>query len=183
MSAAGALLVRPSTAYRDDYLAAVREHQAEGRYLDARYVASDVERLERDFAGFVNDVLKLETPSRFATSVGRVPEAFYWLVDGDRFVGQISYRWFSERDPGLRESGHVGYDIRPSLQRRGYGTRILALMLVELRRRHVSPVYVNCNEDNEASRRVIERNGGTYVESITVPGQAVLRRRYKIDVR
>jgi predicted acetyltransferase len=183
MSAADAVLVRPSEGYRDGYIAAVREHQLEGRYLDARYVASDVERLERDFAGFVNEVLRLETLSSFATSVGRVPEAFYWLVDGDRFVGQISYRSFSPRDPGLREAGHVGYDVRPSMQRQGYGTRILGLMLEELRRRDLSAVYVNCNEDNEASRLVIERNGGTYVESISVPGQPALRRRYRIDVR
>jgi predicted acetyltransferase len=179
MTAAGARLVRPSVAYRDGYLAAVREHQAEGRYIDARFVGSDTPRMMRDFTAFVDDVLRREfAPPGF----GRVPEAFYWLVDGDDYIGQASYRAFAPDDRGLREVGHVGYDIRPSRQGQGYGTAILGAMLDEVRRRGVRYVYVNCDEDNERSRRVIEHWGGVFEEMIFVPGSAVRRRRYRIEL-
>lgn len=179
MSAATARLVRPNVAYRDSYIAAVREHQVEGRYMDPRLVGSDTLWLSRDFAGFVEDVLRREFPPR---GFGRVPEAFYWLVDDGEYIGQASYRDFAPGDPGLREVGHVGYDVRPSRQGMGYGTAILGAMLVEMRARRVPYVYVNCDEDNERSRRVIERWGGAFEEAIFVPGRGVRRRRYRITL-
>ncbi|MBV9102840.1 MAG: GNAT family N-acetyltransferase [Candidatus Eremiobacteraeota bacterium] len=179
MSARTARLVRPSLAYRDGYIAAIREHQLDGRYLDRRYVGADVAQLERDFASFVRDLLEREQPSLW---LGRVAETFYWFVDADEYVGQASFRDFRPDDPGLREVGHIGYDIRPSRQGQGYGTAILGAMLVEMRPRGVSSVYVNCDEDNPRSRRVIERWGGTFRESIVIPGRSVRRRRYRIDI-
>jgi predicted acetyltransferase len=179
VSAHTARLVRPSAAYRDSYIAAVREHQSEGRYLDARYVGGDVVRLQRDFAGFVQDLLDR---ARGSYLLGRVPERFYWLVDGDDYVGQASFRDFAPDDPGLREVGHIGYDVRPSRQGEGYGNAILGAMLEEAREHDVPFVYVNCDEDNPRSRRVIEFWKGAFEEAIVVPGRSVRRRRYRIDV-
>lgn len=179
MSAADARLVRPTVTFRDGFIAAVREHQREGRYLDSRYIDANVMRLERDFAGFVQDLLERERPR---PSIGRVPETFYWLVDGDEYIGQGSYRDFAPDDPGLREVGHIGYDVRPSRQGRGYGNAILGTMLVEMRRLRVPLVYVNCDEDNEPSRRIIEHWNGVFEETITIPGRPFRRRRYRINV-
>ena len=177
MSVATSRLVRPAVVYRESYLAAVREHRAEGRFFDPRYGGRDTAVLERDFARFVRDLLDRERPPY---PFGRVPEAFYWLVDDDEYVGQSSYRAFTDDDPGLREAGHIGYDVRPSRRGQGYGNAILGAMLAEMRVRCVPHVYVNCDEDNEPSRRVIEHWGGRYEESIAVPGRPVRRRRYRI---
>ena len=95
MSAADARLVRPTVTYRDGFISAVREHQREGRYLDARFVGSDTPRMMRDFTAFVEDLLEREHPR---PSIGRVPETFYWLVDGDEYIGQASYREFAPGD-------------------------------------------------------------------------------------
>jgi predicted acetyltransferase len=179
LSAQTARLVRPNVTYRDSYLAAVREHQLEGRYLDARYLGSDLVRLERDFGGFVQEMLSRSQP---ASALGRVPEAFYWLVDGEEYIGQASFRDFTPGDPGLREVGHIGYDIRPSRQGQGYGKAVLGAMLAEMRVQRVPYVYVNCDEDNARSRLVIERWGGGFEEAIVIPGRSVRRRRYRIDL-
>jgi predicted acetyltransferase len=179
MSAQTARLVRPNVTYRDSYLAAVREHQLEGRYLDARFLGSDLVRLERDFGGFVQEML---SRSRLNSMLGRVPETFYWLVDDEEYIGQASFRDFAPDDPGLREVGHIGYDIRPSRQGQGYGNAVLGAMLAEVRLERVPYVYVNCDEDNARSRLVIERWGGVYEEAIVIPGRNVRRRRYRIDV-
>lgn len=179
MSAESARLVRPNPRYREGYVAAVREHQLEGRYLNVRYVGADLVRIEHDFGGFVQDLLYRE---RLAPAFGRVPEVFYWLVDGDDYIGQASFRDFAADDPGLREVGHVGYDVRPSRQGQGYGVAILGAMLDEMRALGVPLIYVNCDEDNARSRRVIERWGGCFEETIVIPGRSVPRRRYRICV-
>jgi predicted acetyltransferase len=179
VSSATARLVRPEVSFRDSYIEAVREHQPPGRFVDSRYVGGDPARLARDFAGFVHDLLDRERP---ASILGRVPEAFYWLIDGDEYVGQASFRDFPPDDPGLREVGHIGYDVRPSRQGQGYGIAILGAMLDEMRARGVSHVYVNCDEDNAPSRRVIEHWNGVFEGSIAIPGRSARRRRYRIEV-
>ena len=63
--------------------------------------------------------------------------------------------------------GHIGYGIRPSEQRKGYGTQILALTLVEARKLGIKRVLVTCDVDNIASVRVIEKNGGFLAERVT----------------
>jgi predicted acetyltransferase len=178
VSANSARLVRPQVRFRTSYIAAIREHEKDG-YLDTRYVSGDPVRLERDFGAFVQDILARERPEFV---LGRVPEIFYWFVDGDEYVGQTSFRDFDQNDPGLREVGHIGYDVRPSRQGQGYGSAILGAILIEMRARNVPFVYVNCDEDNERSRRVIERWGGTFEEAVIVPGRSIPRRRYRIDL-
>jgi predicted acetyltransferase len=60
------------------------------------------------------------------------------------------------------EGGHVGYDVRPSARRRGYGTTLLRLALVEARALGLERVLVTCDDDNIGSIQVIERNGGVF---------------------
>ena len=76
-----------------------------------------------------------------------------------------------------REGGHVGYDIRPSERNRGYGTEILRLTLEEARVRNIVPILVTCDDDNIASIRVIEKNGGRLVGNAIseISGKRVLR--------
>jgi predicted acetyltransferase len=56
--------------------------------------------------------------------------------------------------------GHIGYDIRPSARRRGHATAMLAAALPVARSLGIGPALLTCDEDNTASRRVIEANGG-----------------------
>ena len=70
----------------------------------------------------------------------------------------------------LREfGGHIGYEIRPSARRRGYGTLILKLALERARELGISPVLVTCDVDNLGSRGVIEANGGELEGEFEVP--------------
>ncbi len=96
-------------------------------------------------------------------------------VDGD-IVGRTSIRF--ELNEFLRTlGGHIGYAVRPSFRRQGYATEILKQSLVLGRARGIDPVLVTCDDDNIASAKVIEANGGR-LESV-VPGEAdVPKRRY-----
>ncbi len=61
----------------------------------------------------------------------------------------------------MREiGGHIGHDIRPSARRRGHATAMLAAALPVARSLGINPALLTCDENNIASRRVIEANGG-----------------------
>ncbi len=59
----------------------------------------------------------------------------FWLVrDGCRVLAQSSLR--HHLTPALeRFGGHIGYVVRPSERRQGYGTLLLALTLASARAR------------------------------------------------
>lgn len=62
----------------------------------------------------------------------------------------------------LREiGGHIGYDIRPSARQHGHATAMLAAALPVARSLGIDPALLTCDDDNIASRKVIEANGGT----------------------
>ena len=169
-----ALLAHPSAAYRDSFLAAAREFAAEGGssvYAPARPPA--------DFDAFVR--AQLGRVERAHLPPGLVPETVLWLVDSAEFIGRVSIR--HELNASLRQlGGHVGYAIRPSRPRQGWGTTILRLALPEARAIGLRRVLVPCDADNIGSRKIIEANGGRLEDEITLPGEPTPKRRYWIDL-
>jgi predicted acetyltransferase len=90
---------------------------------------------------------------------GWVPGTEFWLEHEGRIIGCVRLRL--GLTPELEnEGGHVGYDIRPSMRRLGYGTALLRMALAEARALGIDRVRVTCDADNIGSIKVIERNGG-----------------------
>lgn len=104
------------------------------------------------------------------TTARRLPGYKRWLWDG-AFCGEIGVRW----EPGTTDLpptclGHVGYSVVPWKRRLGYATRALALLLPDLRASTGLPwVELTTDPANVASRRVIEANGGAFVERFVKP--------------
>ena len=65
----------------------------------------------------------------------------------------------------LNQGGHIGYSVRPSARNRGVAGAALGLGLVEAQTLGITPVLLTVREDNLASRRVIERAGGSYEDT------------------
>ena len=164
----------PDPSHRLSYLDALAELDAEGNahYLDL------VLPPEPGFPGTTYTLRTLADPTTFAdfcaytTALGKpetprpagwVTGTFLWMLDDssgeDAVVGRISLR--HALTPWLLEvGGHIGYAVRPSARRRGHATAALALMLDVAAERRIDPVLVTCDDDNVASRKVIEANGG-----------------------
>jgi predicted acetyltransferase len=111
-----------------------------------------------------------------------VRQSTFWLVEGDTYHGRLSLR--HELNEALRQhGGNIGYDIRPSSRRRGLGTLQLALGLDKAREFGLERVLLTCDDNNVASTRIIEANGGVLQDVIDTPGEPGRRsRRYWIEL-
>lgn len=176
-------LVRPSVDYRDSYIAALREHQAQGRFLDNRHIDNDIGILTRDFARLVRRLREADDP--VFVKPGFVPETFLWMVEArtNELVGRSSIRHELSDEPSLRDIGHIGYDVRPARQGRGYGKAILGLTLDEARNLGMERALVTCDSNNMRSKSIIEHWGGDFESAVPLMGREYVRLRYWIDLR
>ena len=128
--------------------------------------------------GTTDDV---ESPEGFAAWVERLTAGSAratcrWIVEDGQVLGAIALRHeFNER------TGHIGYGIRPSARGRGLATWALGQILEEARALALDRVLLVCLDDNPASAKTIEHNGGVLDEVHQAGTTAV--RRYWIKLR
>ena len=91
---------------------------------------------------------------------GFVPTTVLWWLDGDEYLGRLNIRHRLAPGRAGERNGHIGYDVRPSARRKGHATAMLAAARPIAAAVGLSRVLITCDDDNEASRRTIERNGG-----------------------
>jgi predicted acetyltransferase len=157
-------LTEPSERYRASYLEALQEFQAEGRYVE-----TSLEEVSTNFAGFVQHLRDQADRTEF------------WLIDGTPFIGRLPLRRaLNERL--LQMGGHIGYAIRPSCRRQGYGKLILKYGLERAKAFGLERVLLTCDENNLSSRKIIESHGGRLDNIIEVEEWPTLVCRYWIPL-
>lgn len=105
---------------------------------------------------------------------------FVCIREGDgRIVGMIDLR-LRFNDFLAEYGGNVGYSVHPDERRKGYAKRMLAMVLGKAREQGIRRVLVTCMEENEASRRTIEANGGEFERSTYLEEEHAYLRRYWI---
>jgi predicted acetyltransferase len=112
---------------------------------------------------------------------GFVPHTTYWLVsDGRDIVGASNLR--HRLNPKLlREGGHIGYGIRPSARRKGYGMEILRQSLRRAAEKGIARALVTCGKGNLGSARIIVANGGVFESEEFDAERNEVVQRYWID--
>ena len=168
-------LIIPAPQFLGSYRAAVAEYRACG---ETHYAFRDPDSGDI-FAHFE------KFRSGIGLKAGYVRETYLWLVDGDEFVGETSIR-HSLTEKLLRYGGNIGYGVRPSRWGQGNGTLMLKMALEYAREElGMTRALVTCDDDNIASARVIEKNGGALQDRVenVVDGKRVVTRRYWIDIR
>ena len=186
-------LTEPSERYRTSFLAGAREFAAESR-LDSTYAVClgyDVEGLEKYFSFFVRDLTAMgaekDRPNNWYA------DRIFWLVDHGDYIGQLSIRPKLSTAYLITYGGHIGYSIRPSKRRQGFGKKILGLGLEAARRLDLQKLLVTCDADNTPSKKIIEYNGGRFESSMKMdaksfkaegskPKGEVVKLRYWIDL-
>jgi predicted acetyltransferase len=108
----------------------------------------------------------------------------YWLLreDDNKLIGVINIRYSIENDYYLYNiGGHIGYEIRPSERKKGYGTKILQLGLEKCKELGLRHLLVVCLETNIGSKKVIEKNNGIF-ESKIIDNTGNIYLRYWIHI-
>lgn len=160
----------PRLQYKDSYIAALREFEREGQRPPWHYTM-----LQHNFGEYIETILSAaEEPLS-----GYVPQTTYWLIVDGAFAGRLDIR--HHLNPKLRLfGGHIGYQIRPSMRRKGYGTLQLKLALPIVWEMGIERVLITCDDDNIGSQKIIENNGGVLEDKVD-NGRASLTRRYWIE--
>lgn len=175
-------LVLPSAEYKDSFIKAVKEFQAdtEDSMRHKKYRELSIPELEADFGSFIERELGHARGEHIPE--GYVPWSDYWLVDKGEFIGRISIR-HRLNDWLKKIGGHIGYDIRPSKRRQGYGSKILGLALPKAKELGIERILITCDIANIPSGKIIEKNGGVLENVVPNPETGTEKFRYWIDIK
>jgi predicted acetyltransferase len=160
-------LVTPDLRLKESFLAAMAEFRDEGRTGDGSGIGRDLEewtgRWETD-AGFAAYVAERVGERHAVVDPDWVCCTNLWWVDAEGYIGRMSIR--HELNDWLRDvGGHIGYDVRRSCRREGHATAMLAAALPIAYDLGIDRALLTCDDDNLASRIVIERNGGVFEDA------------------
>lgn len=160
-------LVTPTLKYKESYLRGLLEFHEERFLLKLKY-----NKIANDFVDYIKEI---EGKSRgLGLPDGYSPQTEYWLVEGNEYLGTIQLRHHLNSQL-LKTEGNIGYHIRPSERRKGYGKMILSLILPEAKKIGLNKVLITCDENNTASMKIIETNGG-FLENVVENGAGKPRR-------
>ncbi len=169
-------LIRPSTKYKQSFIDAVKEHHKEGL---PQYEKLNIKDLENDFDKYIEEILGWTEKENLPKDY--VPMTRFWLVDDGEYIGRFDIR--HELTEHLKkEGGHIGYDIRPSKRRQGYGSLGLKLTLQKAKELGFDKALVTCDDTNLGSAKIIKKNGGVLQDKIPIADDKPLKRRYWIEL-
>ena len=171
------ILMRPTAAYADQ----IRELRQE--FLDAGSSMDGMGPLRRmeDPEAYIARCVRDEDPNQIPAN--RVPATQFLFIrkEDNRLVGMIQVRhYFNEHL--AQYGGHIGYSVHPDERRKGYAKWMLAHVLPEAMKLGLNRVLVTCDEDNEASRRTILKNGGVFDRNTWLEDEKQTVSRYWIDL-
>lgn len=170
-------LVVPSIEYKNSFIEALAEYQAEGR---EDYVQLDAAELAQNFQHYIQKIIEQAEGKNLPQ--GYVPHSVYWLVEGKEYLGQLDVR--HQLNSHLETiGGHIGYNIRPSQRRKGYGKQILQLGLNKAKSLGIENVLITCDVDNIASNKIIKDNGGRLENTYPVGSGLPDKNRYWIAIQ
>jgi predicted acetyltransferase len=165
-----AFLARPHVQYKESFIAAIREFEKDGQRPPWSY-----EALNNNFAEYIDTILLNETEPMPAY----VPQTTYWLIVDGQYAGTIDIR--HTLSAALRKfGGHIGYQIRPSMRKKGYGKLQLKLALPIVWGMGIKRALITCDDDNIGSQKIIEANGGILEDKVD-NHRMVLTRRYWVE--
>ena len=113
---------------------------------------------------------------------GFSPKTTFGVFDDGKLIGGFNLR-HELKGNLINHGGNIGYLIRPSKRRMGYGTIVLDCALKKAKEIGLGRVLITCREENIASSRVIQKNGGIYENSYYDECNKVTFKRYWINLK
>ncbi|SFL40544.1 Predicted acetyltransferase [Gracilibacillus orientalis] len=162
-------LIKPTKVLEKEYQAFYLEWKRSGEKLMPWIIKKFPDDIDR-FLQFIDDNEKgVNLPD------GWVPDSTFWLVKDRLIIGVVNIR-HQLTEMLLSIGGHIGYGIRPSERRKGYGTKILELALLEANKLDINKALVTCDSDNIGSQKAILHNKGIEDQEFVEDDGTVVKR-------
>lgn len=105
---------------------------------------------------------------------GFVTAHTFFALDNDKIVGVINGR-HELNDYLLNFGGHIGYSVRKSERRKGYGKKMLIYTSEFLFSLGLEKILITCDKKNIASKCTIESCGGNLENEVIEESRTTLR--------
>ena len=149
-------LIEPRVGLEDTYIAMVREFLANDEPLIPFPLEFEYEDFPAMVAKLTDQSIGVGLPDGF------VANSTYWLLDEQEEIVAVSNLRHSLTPKLRHEGGHIGYGVRPSQRRKGYGNIVLRETLAKAWDLGLPKVLLTCAKQNAASNKVIVNNGGEF---------------------
>ena len=162
--------------YQEAYLLSLKKIKL-GKMKDHDLIFSDLNKIN-----IIQKTLDAKDDKKLKN--GYVPAYYFFLIDNDKFIGEIHIR-IKLTSSLLNFGGNISYGINPKYWNMGYGNIILKLGLEKIFELGInSDILITCDDDNIASSKIIEKNGGK-LENIVknnYNNKEIITRRYWISL-
>lgn len=150
------MLVEPTIEQKDLALSFIQEF--EGKTVNG---SGGLDRFLKEGKEYEDWLEKLKVAKNREVTEEHVPSVTYFLMDEskDYIYGMINIR-LALNERLKKSNGNIGYCIRPSQRRKGYNKINLYLGLKVCDLYKIDKVMLDCDIDNEASRKTIIALGG-----------------------
>lgn len=167
-------LKRPHIKLLPSYLSFVKEMELNGEKIWEGFLPLENETEEQ----FVERLLSCETHPK----PGLVEDTIYWATEADLVVGRIALR--HRLSENLKEfGGHIGYEVRPSVRKKGIAKEMLRLVLETPKAQELGQLLLTCAPDNMGSNKTILANGGVLTKTAYVEKWQRETNYYWIDLK
>lgn len=148
-------LVKPSIEYKKEAEEYIEEFKKYNSKISGTGRLDDFDNYE-EWLQFLDEMEKSTDELKPARST-----YFFVEENSKRIVGMANIR-HKLNEVLINEYGSIGYSIRPTERRKGYGKLILKLALNECKKYGLEKVLLVCAFDNIGSEKVILSNGGVF---------------------
>lgn len=160
------ILLEPSLELKEKALEYRAEHFANSEY---EIPGSALFDKTENYEDWLKDVIASSNPDTVSPDWVLSDTWFVVRKEDGKIVGMANFR--HELNDFLKDFGHIGYAIRPSERRKGYGSEMLGLVLEQARKAGLGQLQFSASQDNEASIRLIEKYGGKKVRTFNHDGK------------
>lgn len=176
------VLVKPTVAHKQqaqEMIEEAKRYDANNPDIWAGYSSM------QEYENYEDWLQKLENDLDFDNiKPGRVPASTYFLLRkiDNKILGIINIRYY------LNEylenyGGHIGYSIRATERKKGYGRKQLLLGLEKCLEIPIDKVLITCRENNGGSEKVIKSCGGIYEDTRFSKEENDNFKRYWIEIK